>query len=378
MAETLLPVDDTVPDPGDPGEPGEVDDGEFEDAVMPPENGMPPSPEPLGLMVAFLPSDIELEQIAVEGGLADDDLHMTLRYYGPASQPDFIEQVHEAARTIAGNIPPFVASVAGRRQLGGATPPADVLVLADHKAFRLALDRLPPSDNDYPAFTPHITVGYGLDDATMAKSNPDNEVLFDHIVVAQGNDDWTVYMLGDIPPEALDDVNPDALVDTTGDRTDEVLADGGDDPAKRTLGHDVPEVAAGNPVTAGLDDGRYTLADLTPEDLTNPARHLDAATLPVTAGIGGMIDGQINAPGSRVKSKTVGKLDPRPSGKKQVCYHGTPATCKSVKWLSVYRALRDKGFTKSHAAATANNMHNRWKRGSIGPHNHHPIIRRTV
>lgn len=324
-------TEETEPDGG----PVDIDEDEIEDVEMVPEedDGQPARPEPLGLMVAFLPSDIDLDQISVPGGLPEDDLHLTLRYYGTASNEVFVEQVHEAARTIAGNIRPFVASVSGRRQLGSEDPPADVLILADHKAFRLALAKLPPSDKDYPAFTPHITVGYGIGDDALAKSNPDNEVLFDHIVVANGNDDWTVYMLGDIPPDALNDVNPDDLIDTTGDDVE-----------------DVPMVN---------------------EDGTMPA--------PVTAGLDDVIEGKINAPGSRTKSKTVGKLDPRPGGKHQKCFHGSPATCKSVRWIAVYTALREKrGFSKSKAAAIANAMHNKWRRGQPNRPGQRPMIRKTI
>ena len=99
----------------------------------------------------------------------------------------------------------------------------------------------------------------------------------------------------------------------------------------------------------------------------------------VTVGAPKMNEGKIDAPGSRAKSKTVGKLDPRPGGSKQKCFHGSPATCKSVKWIAVYTALREKrGMTKSKAAAIANAMHNRWKTGRVGPRNHHPIIRKTI
>lgn len=329
---------DPEPDTTDPGEPAEEAAGET------PEHGMPPKPKPLGMMVAFLPSDIEADTLAVPGGVPAEDLHLTLRYYGEVTDDAFIDAVHDAARTIAGNLNPFVTSVTGRRQLGQDNPPADVLILADDPEFRSARDRLPASDHDYPAFTPHITIGYGIGDDALAASCRDNDVIFDHIVVANGNDDWTVYMLGDIPPEALDDVNPDPAINDD-DTTDKAPTDV-------------------DPVTAALA----------------LAHRIDPTlTAPVTAGIDDVIEGKINAPGSRTKSKTVGKLDPRPGGKHQKCFHGSPISCKSVKWIAVYTALREKrGFSKSKAAAIANAMHNRWKRGSVGPRNHHPIVRKTM
>lgn len=290
-----------------------------------PDNGMPLQPKPLGVMVAYLPSDVELDEIQVPGGLDGNDLHCTLRYYGEVTDENFLEAIHEAARDIAGNVPPFVASVTGRRQLGDNTPPADTLILADHKAFRLALAHLPPSDKDYPAFTPHITVGYGIGDDALAQSTPDNDVVFDHIVVGNGNDDWTVYMLGDIPPEALDGVDPDAYDDVLGEVTDDTMPDNENE----------------NGVTAGLDDA---------------------------------IEGKIGVGSKRGKS-----LDPRPSGSKQKCFHGSPATCKSVRWIAVYTALREKrGFSKSKAAAIANAMHSKWKRGQPNRPGQRPMIRKTI
>lgn len=307
---------------------------DVEDVEMLPEHGnvpdgMPHQPNPLGMFVAFLPSDVELGEIAVdvEGALPRDDLHLTLRYYGQVTDPDFIEDVHDAARTIAGNLRPFVGTVTGRRQLGEKDPPADVLILADHKAFRLAQAKLPPSDKDYPAFTPHITVGYGIGDDALARSTPDNEVVFDHIVVGNGNDDWTVYMLGDIPLEALDHVNPDEYEDTVAD---------------------VPMVN---------------------EDGTMPE--------PVTAGLDDVIEGKVGV-GSK-NGKPGRSLDPRPKGSKQKCFHGSPATCKSVRWIAVYTALREKrGFSKSKAAAIANAMHNKWRRGQPNRPGQRPMIRKTI
>ncbi len=65
--------------------------------------------------------------------------------------------------------------------------------------------------------------------------------------------------------------------------------------------------------------------------------------------------------------------------RRQKCFHGSPATCRSVKWIAVYTALREKrGMTKEAAARIANSMHNRWKTGAVGPRNHHPIVRKTI
>ena len=39
--------------------------------------------------------------------------------------------------------------------------------------------------------------------------------------------------------------------------------------------------------------------------------------------------------------------------------------CKSVKWGSVYRALRRKGKSKKNAAQISNAMYNKWRQGRV-------------
>lgn len=393
----LLPVEDL----DDLDEPDATDENEVEVEERP-EGAQPPSPKGNGLMVAFLPSDIELEEIEVPGGLDSDDLHLTLRYYGEATDPEFIEQVHDAARTIAGNFRPFVASVQGRRQLGDQN--ADVLVLADHKAFRVARDKLPPSDKDYPAFLPHITVGYGIGDDGLARSTPDNEVVFDHIAVCNGDDDWTVYILGDMPLDALDGVDAPGddpeMGDDDGEVEDVPMVDENGNLPEVPEGEDPEEERRRRGVTAGLAACPACAADWTSTELVSEAHHgggyhvtchtcgnewddpnashgARADARSVTAGLDDVIEGKVGV-GSK-RGKPGKSLDPRPSGSKQKCFHGSPATCKSVKWLAVYTALREKrGFSKSKAAAIANAMHNRWRRGQPNRPGQRPMIRKTI
>ena len=59
--DVLAPTDDPEPDAADPAEPTE---NEAENGNTP--DGMPPQPKPLGMMVAFLPSDIELDEIDLD------------------------------------------------------------------------------------------------------------------------------------------------------------------------------------------------------------------------------------------------------------------------------------------------------------------------
>lgn len=286
------------------------------------EAAVPVRPNPPGLFVGFVPSVIETGDIARPGGETPDRLHLTLRYYGSVSNAEFVDAAHQAARTVARNTPPFVAAVAGRRQLGNDTPPADVLVMNVHPAMTEARAALPPSDRDFPTYLPHVTVGWGLGDDEMAASTPDGDIMFDRIAVGVG-DDWTFYTLGSSDP--IDDIP--------------------------------------------LDDNPDDIEDIPLDDDTNDS---------VTAGLDDVIEGKIDAPGSKAKSRTVGKLDPRPGGKKQKCHHGSPATCKSVRWIAVYSALRDKGYPKSKAAAIANSMHRKWRMGIPNKPGQRPMVRKTI
>jgi len=301
--EDVVMVDDpdTNPDDVDPVEP-ESDE-----------------PKHSGMMVAFIPSEFETESIAQPGGLPETELHMTLRYWPHGFTDDEKEACHVAAADIAANTQPFVAAVTGRRQLGEDTPPADVLICAVHPIMEFARGHLPPSDADYPSFTPHVTVGYGIGDDLLADAAVDNDIMFDAIAVCIG-DDVTLYELGDLD-EAPDD-----------DRDLDI--------------EDIPMLN---------------------EDGTQP----DA----VTAGIKGMIDGRVNGPSRRGGGN---KLDPRPSGSKQKCYHGSKATCRSIRWIAAYSAMRDKGYSKRKAAMISNAMHRKWTLGIPNKIGQRPMVRKTL
>ena len=306
-------LDDAENEPAPTGEPDAPDpDGDNDEKQA--------EPEHKGFMVAFIPSDMELDTIEQPGGLPADELHLTLRYYKSPYTPETLEAAHHAAADIAANLQPFVVPVTGRRQFGDDTPAADVLICGLHNAMSFARDHIPPSDADYPQFTPHVTVGYGIGDEALAAAAADNDIMFDAIAVCIG-DDMTLYELGDIDPEDGEGLDPD-----TGD--DDVV--------------------------------------MLNEDGTTPEA--------VTAGVKGMIDGRVNTPSRRGGNK----LDPRPSGSKQKCYHGSPASCRSVKWISVYTALRDKGYSKRKSAMIANSMHNKWKKGIPNKVGQRPMIRKTI
>lgn len=230
----------------------------------------------MGVMVAFLPTVLSASGIVVENGLAGHELHCTLRYYG-ADDVD-LGALADAVAEARQRVMPFEVAVESVGTLGDDD--ARVLFLGDDDVWQVR-DLLPPSENDFPTYRPHVTVGYDITESDVVPP-VDGKVRFDRIVLGVDNE-WTIWDLGsDEPPEAFD-----------------------------------------------LED-------------------------PVTAA---------------------GKRNRR---KKQKCYRGSPATCKSVKWLAVYRALRDKGYTKEKSARIANSMHNHWKSGIPRRGDKRPLIRKTV
>ena len=62
---------------------------------------------------------------------------------------------------------------------------------------------------------------------------------------------------------------------------------------------------------------------------------------------------------------------------RQRCYGGTPQSCKSVRWIRVYEALRNKGMSKRRAAMISNSMYKHWVTGVPRRRDKRPIVRRA-
>jgi hypothetical protein len=139
-----------------------------------------------GTFVGFLPSKDDCELLHDPDGLEIDDLHLTLRYWPVEVVSDeLVEKLHATAVSLAETMEPFVVDVNDTGTLGKENPPAAVLYLEDHDAFSIARDELPSSESDYPSFTPHVTIGYGLDPDDF---DVDPRVTFDRIAVVRGQD----------------------------------------------------------------------------------------------------------------------------------------------------------------------------------------------
>lgn len=143
----------------------------------------------------------------------EDGAHMTLAFLGDPSTFD-LNAVKQHVAAVAAGSKPFVDKVSGRGTLGPNK--ADVQLMNGDGSVPMRNSLLDDSDADvkggdeqtalnpvkqahdaveqYPTFTPHVTLGYP---EAPANGTPDfDEIPFDRLAVWAGNDDHTEYPLG--------------------------------------------------------------------------------------------------------------------------------------------------------------------------------------
>ena len=135
------------------------------------------SPTPQrGTVVVARPADPD--SLAMPGGLPPDDLHVTIGYYGDADTLD--PDVGRLLEHFVTHRPLSAeAVVAGRGTIGFDDPPATVLLLEHPElgAVRATLEQIAEPDRTHPHFTPHITLGYGVElPASIPTSVPLNRL----------------------------------------------------------------------------------------------------------------------------------------------------------------------------------------------------------
>ena len=112
------------------------------------------------------------DSLAVPGGLPPDELHVTLGHYGDNDTLD-----PEVARLLEHFVThrglTAEAKVSGRGVIGDDDPPATVLLLEhpDLATVRHLLEQIGLPDQTHPHFTPHLTLGYGIDHPTTVPRN---------------------------------------------------------------------------------------------------------------------------------------------------------------------------------------------------------------
>lgn len=142
-----------------------------------------------GAMVALYPDAAVARKLAQDGGLAADDLHITLAYLGPAAMLRDPEALRHAVGRWASRTAPLTGMVSGVGHFTNGTQPvtyasADVPGLEGMRQD--LVDKLgnagAPASGEH-GFTPHITLAY-------ADTTPDVDNLpltFDHAALVVGD-----------------------------------------------------------------------------------------------------------------------------------------------------------------------------------------------
>lgn len=115
------------------------------------------------IVVVAQPADPE--SLAVAGGLPPEELHVTLGYFGDVSDaPDGLVDTLAAWVADHGAVD-FAVRVGGVARMGDDDPQAVVLLVEapELAELRSSLEQVAEPDRTHPHFTPHITLGYGID-----------------------------------------------------------------------------------------------------------------------------------------------------------------------------------------------------------------------
>lgn len=125
------------------------------------------------------------EGLAVEGGLPPEELHVTLGFYGETAELD-PEVLRLLEVFVANHALQTDATVAGRAMIGFDDPQAVVLLLESPALAeaRATLEKVAKPDMTHPHFTPHMTLGYGID---LPQEHPDS-VTLDRMELWKGDD----------------------------------------------------------------------------------------------------------------------------------------------------------------------------------------------
>ena len=139
------------------------------------------------IVVVALPEAID----PVVGASSEPGAHMTMLFFGKMNDPAKIEEIKSAVKGgvesfVASGGGPVVAPVLGREKLGdddadvAMVDPGELRNLRDylltHPAIKAAYDAV----EQYPQWTPHVTMGYP---ETPANGDPGETILFDRLAV---------------------------------------------------------------------------------------------------------------------------------------------------------------------------------------------------
>lgn len=155
-----------------------------------------------GVMIALR---IDAPQFALPGGMPPDQMHLTLGFYGDALA--YSPEVRAAAIVSVGDVvtqlgAPMLLEVSAVGVLGPPDEPVVALLMQSEEILGLrevlksAADAAGlEGDDNYPIFTPHITVGPYPGNLDAALALRGMAVSPPSVVVAFGSDDWTEFPL---------------------------------------------------------------------------------------------------------------------------------------------------------------------------------------
>jgi len=167
-----------------------------------------------GAMVALMPTREDAARLAIEGGEAADQLHLTLRYLGSGADFDDAARaaVVDSVRALAEGMPPITSKIFGAAHWNGnGDEPSWVWSVGDDPEHGQSLEAaqgmaeeallMAPMDVELPAphtpFVPHICAAYSDElDLIIALEERLGPVTFDRVRVAFAGD-YTDIPLGE-------------------------------------------------------------------------------------------------------------------------------------------------------------------------------------
>jgi 2'-5' RNA ligase len=153
--------------------------------------------------IAVVARVADADRLAVAGGLPPEGLHATLGFFGHTGEQS--QQLRETlAHWVSNQSLMAEASVGGVARMGDDDPQATVLLLEspELEALRRSLEGVATPDGKHPHFTPHMTLGYGIDPPDSAPRSVmlDGVELWwgdDHVTAAISEEPWSKWSAAD-------------------------------------------------------------------------------------------------------------------------------------------------------------------------------------
>jgi hypothetical protein len=148
-----------------------------------------------GGMIALVPSEDDVDNLALTGGEDPFELHLTLTYLGPDSEsiePERRREIEQTVERLAGQTAPIAARVFAHSTFNPDRykdrDPCAVYLIGDTDA----LGPFASAEQNEP-FIPHVTAGYDRVAADLSYTGP---VTFNALRLAMGEDNVIIPLTG--------------------------------------------------------------------------------------------------------------------------------------------------------------------------------------